>query len=554
MSRAPVLFPDDDDDENPLAALETARLRELYAIEAEIARLKGKGAASFLHDPLGFIDAYVQFPPGEGLTAYQRDIIGGFPEAKRLAVRGCRGMGKSTTASLLILGFAATRDAAGIDWKVMTTAGSWHQLESYLWQEITKWARRIDWAKMGRPEPNERTELMKTKFRLKYGFVDAASPDTPQKIEGLHSDHVMVVLDEAKIIDTETFNSVEGALSGARKGSGREAYALAISTPGEPAGRFYDMHRHAKGLENWQARHVTVAEAIAAGRIDPDWVEQMKLLWGESSALYQNHVLGEFCADDEDAIIPLSWVEAAVERWRKWDLDGRPEQDGPRIAGVDIATTGKDHTAIALRYGDVIAGFRTYTRADTMETAGNVKVVLDADHEMRAVVDSRGVGSGTYHRLREMGLKVDPFDASAKATRRDRTGQLSFKNLRAAAWWHCRDLLDPSANATLALPPDDELIGDLTCVHKKIFSDGKILAELKDDVRKRIGRSTDKGDAVIMALWACQDSWLEAYGTTGECTNPKCGEFFRPDLPDGKMRTHCPHCRAKLEEPEEEAA
>ena len=105
---------------------------------------------------------------------------------------------------------------------------------------------------------------------------------------------------------------------------------------------------------------------------------------------------------------------------------------------------------------------------------------------------------------------------------------------------------------TLALPPDDELIGDLCAVHKKDQSDGKVMAESKKEIRSRIGRSTDRGDSVVMALWASSGGWAEAYGTTGSCS--KCDRLFRPDLPDGKMRTHCPHCHAKLEEPEEEAA
>ena len=258
------------EDAGDLAGLEHLELdlkQKLLGIEEKLAKARGKGAASFLHDPLGFIDTYIKFPPDGGLTAYQREIIGDVPTALRLAVRGPRGLGKSCLASLAILWFAITRDAAGIDWKIMTTAGSWHQLESYLWREIAKWARRVDWEKLGRPAPNERTELMKTKLRLRHGDADAASPDTPEKIEGAHADHIMLVVDEAKIVSAETFDAAEGILSGAGEGSDLEAYALAISTPGEPSGRYYDIHRKAPGLEDWTVRHVTLEEAIAAGRM-----------------------------------------------------------------------------------------------------------------------------------------------------------------------------------------------------------------------------------------------------------------------------------------------
>lgn len=50
--------------------------------------------------------------------------------------------------------------------------------------------------------------------------------------------------------------------------------------------------------------------------------------------------------------------------------------------------------------------------------------------------------------------------------------------------------------------PDDELLkADLTVPHWKVLSGGKIQLESKDDIKKRLGRSTDTGDAVVMAFW-----------------------------------------------------
>ena len=79
------------EDAGDLAGLEHIELdlkQKLLGIEEKLAKARGKGAASFVHDPLGFIDAYVKFPPDGGLADYQQDIIGGFPQAVRLAVRG----------------------------------------------------------------------------------------------------------------------------------------------------------------------------------------------------------------------------------------------------------------------------------------------------------------------------------------------------------------------------------------------------------------------------------------------------------------------------------
>ncbi len=61
-------------------------------------------------------------------------------------------------------------------------------------------------------------------------------------------------------------------------------------------------------------------------------------------------------------------------------------------------------------------------------------------------------------------------------------------------------MLDPAHGHAVALPPDDTLTGDLTAPHWKVQSGGKILIESKDDIRKRLRRSTDAGDAVVQAF------------------------------------------------------
>ncbi|SEO73296.1 hypothetical protein [Actinacidiphila rubida] len=58
---------------------------------------------------------------------------------------------------------------------------------------------------------------------------------------------------------------MEGAFSGGRTEGSLEAFALAIAIPGSPVGWFYDIRSRKPGLEDWFVRHVTLAEAIAAG-------------------------------------------------------------------------------------------------------------------------------------------------------------------------------------------------------------------------------------------------------------------------------------------------
>jgi hypothetical protein len=85
---------------------------------------------------------------------------------------------------------------------------------------------------------------------------------------------------------------------------------------------------------------------------------------------------------------------------------------------------------------------------------------------------------------------------------RDRAKELSFSNKRSAAWWNMRELLDPAYDSDIALPPCDILTGDLTAPKRgKDTSSGKITVESKKDIKKRLNRSTDDGDAVVMAFF-----------------------------------------------------
>jgi hypothetical protein len=96
---------------------------------------------------------------------------------------------------------------------------------------------------------------------------------------------------------------------------------------------------------------------------------------------------------------------------------------------------------------------------------------------------------------------VSAFKGGEASEETDTSGELQFANKRAASWWAVREALDPAGNPTLALPPDDELIGDLTAPRIKYTSSGKIGVEPKDEIRKRLGRSPDSGDALAMAIY-----------------------------------------------------
>ncbi|WP_298827480.1 hypothetical protein [uncultured Piscinibacter sp.] len=459
----------------------------------------------YFHDPAGFARDCIVWKPGEGLTPYQIEVIGSLADHDRVSVRGPHGLGKSTMGALVILWFALTRD--GLDWKAVTTASVWRQLTKFLWPEVHKWVRRVDWQRVGREPFREGHELLDLALKLSTGEAFAAASDKPTAIEGAHADHLLYLFDEAKAIVSPTWDAAEGAFSAAGSDTPQHAHAFATSTPGDTAGRFYDIHQHAPGYEDWKTRHVTLDEAVDAGRISRQWAAQRKRQWGEDSALYQNRVLGEFAAGDDGGIIPLAWVEAAQARWRA-ARDAGQLDELPEVVGVDVSDGGDDKTYIVPRRGHAAMSLIDVTpkaRGETMTIAGRVKGLADGVEErgghLLAVVDSIGVGAGVVSRLGELEVAVEPFNASESTKLRDMSGSFGFLNKRAAAYWNLREILDPESGLDAMLPDDPMLTAELTVPQYRMSSGGRLQLQSKDDVRQKLGRSPDRADAVVMAFW-----------------------------------------------------
>jgi hypothetical protein len=215
-----------------------------------------------------------------------------------------------------------------------------------------------------------------------------------------------------------------------------------------------------------------------------------------SKMLYGDFAKGR--EDDPYQVIPSGWVGAAQERW-----EGAPRRDIPMSAmGVDVARGGEDKTVLAMRHGHWIDKLRTCPGASTPDGPAVAALVLANRRDGATInVDVVGVGTSVYDHLRGTVGGVVPINGAERSDATDRSGELRFVNLRAELWWKAREALDPAGGQGLCLPPDRELLADLCAPRWRLTPRG-IQVEAKEDLAKRIGRSPDKGDAVVYALAA----------------------------------------------------
>lgn len=223
------------------------------------------------------------------------------------------------------------------------------------------------------------------------------------------------------------------------------------------------------------------------------------VLQGMPEPLRTQMLYGDFSVgfeDDAFQVVPTAWVRAAQERWKQ-----QPRPDGPLTRlGVDVARGGKDKTVLSRRHGTWFAELEKHPGTVTPDGPAVAALVLAAlGDKAEANVDAIGVGASAYDSVRAKTDRVNAVIFSAEAPDRDRTGVLTFANLRAYAYWAMREALDPEKGDGLALPPDPELLADLTAPRWSMRPTG-VLIEDKEQIVKRIGRSPDCGDAAVLAL------------------------------------------------------
>ncbi len=208
---------------------------------------------------------------------------------------------------------------------------------------------------------------------------------------------------------------------------------------------------------------------------------------------------GDFSAGREDAafqVIPSEWLRLAQQRWKT-----RTKPTTPMSAvGLDVARGGKDKTVATPRYDNYFGEQVCEPGKATPDGPAAATLALNMRRDDATInVDIIGVGTSPFDSLRQaIGIKAVAMNASEGSDARDRTGQLGFVNQRAEWWWKLREALDPETGDDLAIPPDPEILADLTAPLWKLTARG-IQIEAKEDVKKRIKRSPDKGDSLVYA-------------------------------------------------------
>jgi hypothetical protein len=204
-----------------------------------------------------------------------------------------------------------------------------------------------------------------------------------------------------------------------------------------------------------------------------------------------------FISSDFDSFIPAALVVKARKE--------RTEAYGPLIVGVDPAGMGGDRTSIAFRKGRCITRVESRKGLDTMQVAGWVQKIIREEKPAKVNIDIGGLGVGVYDRLYEtssnrriinaVNFGGKPVEPAPLDERGNPAGGPA--NRRAELWSNLKKALEAGR---FCLPDRDSLQADLVSCGYKFTSEGKLLLESKQDMRKRGVPSPDEADAVALTF------------------------------------------------------
>lgn len=433
------------------------------------------------------IEAKLRLANGLPLTPRQEELsrkIG-------MSIMSSNGNGKDFLASIITWHFMALfRDARG-----MATANTGHQLANVFWSEVAN-VRNL--ALKADPKDPESKSDLHTNFEMQTGKLFANLPEkndrgkrhfmelvtintkaTPdeqgESLSGRHADHMVIVIDEWSGIPDAVFKPLDRTLTG------KLNIVFGIFNPTRNTG--YAIDTHGKLKEQWLCIHW---DAFDSDNVPREQIERIAK-FGTDSPAYRIGILGMPPLADSNSLIPHEVILDAVDR--EFDIS----EFDPVMCGVD-AGGGGDRSVVCVRQGPMVKAFfekRTSDPDDLADWSAGILLKEEADV---AFVDNIGLGWYLPKALATRGIDSRPADARSTRVLDEPE---KFINKRAEMYWTLKMAFE---NKAISIPNDVDLIMELGAI-KQENNGNKVKIGDKKDIRKNIGFSPDKADALAMTYF-----------------------------------------------------
>lgn len=413
--------------------------------------------------------------------AWQVDVLRAFPHKQRMAMKACKGPGKSAVLSWLAWNFLVTRPHP----KVIATSISGDNLADGLWTEMAKWQARspllqgaFTWTKT-RITANDHPEtwFMSARQWAKTGNKQQQA----DALAGIHADYVLFILDESGGIPEAVMATAEGGLA-----SGIDTKILQAGNPTHLEGPLYSACTSESHL--WHVTEITgdPDDPKRSPRVSAQWAREQIEKYGKDNPWVLVNVFGKFPPASINTLLGPDEVEEAMRRHLPEDAYSWSQ----KRLGVDVARFGDDRTVIFPRQGLVALAPVEMRGARTTDIAARVMLaqarwgaesifVDDSGHWGHGVIDNLIASGHAAVGVLFEGKAIDP----------------RYANKRAEMWLEMAEWVKRGG----ALPNMPELKRELTAP-TYTFVNGKFQLEPKDKIKERLGVSPDLADALCLTF------------------------------------------------------
>jgi len=422
----------------------------------------------------------------------QLDICYAIRDFDRVTVKSGNGPGKTAVAARIVLWYLYCFHPS----IVITTAPTGRQVEKLLWGEIraTYKTSKLD---LG-------GELFRTELRIDdEWYAVGFSTDEPDKFQGFHSPHILIVVDEACGVEEQIFEAIEGILTSTK------AKLLLIGNPTNSNTYFGRTHLHPRESRGWRKLHINcwntpnvkAKSNVNKRLLDCEWPKKMLDKWGEYNPFYQVRVLGEFPESGEDSLVPYHMVHSSLER--------SIQPAGKKIYGVDVAYFGGDKSVIGRLHGSQFRILKKIYKQDGEYVADQIVRCLKEEPDDSPVeevkVDIIGWGADCWGSLNRK--KKDGTEEEKEILKKVKLKGVNFSN-RCMSYEARKDYFNIRAESGFIvrhmfeegqIDIDDEDLGVQCAGLKYNFRAGRYILEDKGEFKKRFKESPDELDSLLIA-------------------------------------------------------
>lgn len=410
----------------------------------------------------------------------------------KISVVSGHGIGKDATLSWLILWYLFCH----LNAQVGATAPTSDLLSDVLWKEIRIWLDKM---------PKEISDLyewqadyirIKEKRETWFARARTAKKETPEAIAGLHGDYVMIAVDEASGVFEEVYKSAGGSLTG------ENTLVILIGNGIRNLGYFYNTHHDSSDL--WQTLQFDSEDSPI---VDLKYIEDIENQYGRESDEFKIRVKGKFPTSEQ--MDESGWIPLVTDRDIRQVSENIPFI-GRKYMGIDPSGEGDDTTRWVIRD-------RFQAKVVATENISNDKSIARKTYDLikqfeldpkDITIGNFGVGADVKAELMLLDHKMQINTVNEGEKPNDTT---RFLNVRMELAQRGRDWLVRGGALV-----GDEFKRDVLGYFYKHNINGKKQLMDKPNLKKRLGRSPDRGDAFLLSFYTDDSLDLHSYETVIE--------------------------------------